>query len=74
MKQYAIITRLLVCVVIEIALYGLYLHYQPQCAPCPLGVSCPPCVSKEQNIIVVFMEVIPILVVVEYWVRRMMRR
>jgi hypothetical protein len=26
----------------------LILYYQPQCEPCPPGVYCPPCRSKEQ--------------------------
>ena len=38
-------------IVIDLVLFLLFRHYQPLCEPC-LDNDCPPCVSKEQYIII----------------------
>jgi tetrahydromethanopterin S-methyltransferase subunit D len=32
--------------------YLLYHYFQPYCEPCPAGVKCAPCTSKEQKAVV----------------------
>lgn len=39
-------------VIINILLFLLFQYYQPVCEPCSDALNCPPCLSKQQYVVI----------------------
>jgi hypothetical protein len=62
MKQ-VIIKTVLILLVFETILYGLYQYFRINCTPCPPNQKCPPCISDEQSIIIDLFIIIPLVAI-----------
>lgn len=61
---------LLLFLVIEAFLVGLYFYAQPLCEPCRVGSPCPPCISEGQKIIRVIILLLLILFTAFFFYKR----
>lgn len=57
--------KLLILFVIILGVgYGLYQYYQPLCEPCLPNTDCPPCIAKEQYVVMYLIGVIEVIILV----------
>ena len=46
----------------------LYMIYQPLCEPCPNANDCPPCVSRQQHLVVNIAAIVDIILIIRYFI------
>jgi hypothetical protein len=54
---------------ILLAIFGcLYIYYQPKCVPC-IDEPCPPCISKEQNVLQILLWIPIVFIILIFFFR-----
>lgn len=61
---------ILLLLAIDLIIVLLYWYYQPLCEPCLDKNNCPPCLSKEQYVLIYFGLAINVLVVAILLIKR----
>lgn len=55
-------------VLVNLGAIILYMVYQPLCEPCPNAIDCPPCISRQQHLVINIAAIVDIILIIRYFI------